>query len=649
MALDHADPLIETPATGSPADPAQRPDIFRALFDDSTIGMFHSTVDGRFLLVNRAFARQLGYDDAAGLIAETNDTGRQHYAVPEERAAMIRQLRRDGHVDGFAVEGRRRDGTRFWCSLSARLLPAADGGDPTVLGTVVDVSELVRTQSQLDMAAAEVGRVFDNAAEGIYRSTPDGRQLRANPALVRLNGYASEAELLAAVNDIATEWYVDPGRRAAFKALLERDGRIAGFESEVYRHKTRERIWVSENAWVVRDRAGRTLFYEGTVIDITERRRAAQALADNEERFRDFAETASDWFWETDAEHRFSYMSPRVSSTYRIPPNRSLGLRRTDIAWDVEAEPEKWKEHQATLDRHEAFRDFTYRNWLEGEEFIHISVSGKPVFDAAGRFRGYRGTARDITEQVQAEERLRTAMMEAEAANQAKISFLANMSHELRTPLNAILGFSEMIRDQLLGPRSPRYAEYAGFISDSGSHLLTLVNDVLDMAKIDAGHMTLSPSAVDLPMLIRRQVAMMQPRAAARGVAIEVDCPADFPRIEVDELRMRQIVLNLLSNAVKFTMAEGRVTATARIDAAGRPTIAIADTGIGMTPEEVALALEPFRQVETHMDRTQEGTGLGLPITRNLVVLHGGELAIQSEPGRGTTVEVILPASVVVL
>jgi signal transduction histidine kinase len=271
------------------------------------------------------------------------------------------------------------------------------------------------------------------------------------------------------------------------------------------------------------------------------------------------------------------------------------------------------------------------------------------VFDAEGRFQGYRGTARDITEQVQAEERLRAAMMEAEAANQAKISFLANMSHELRTPLNAILGFSEMIRDQLLGPDSPRYVEYASFISDSGSHLLTLVNDVLDMAKIDAGHMTLTPSEVDLPALIRRQVAMMAPRATARGVAIAVDCAADFPRLEVDELRMRQIVLNLLSNAVKFTPAQGRVTATARIDAAGRPVIAIADTGIGMTADEIALALEPFRQVETHLDRTQEGTGLGLPITRNLVALHRGELVIASEPGRGTTVEVILPASVVVL
>jgi PAS domain S-box-containing protein len=643
MALDHADPIVQ----------ASRADVFRALFDRAQIGMFWSTLDGRFLLANAALARQLGYNDPASLVAATGAAAgaaaRPLYAVPAHRAAMVEQLRRAGHVDGFAIEGRRRDGTRFWASLSATLLhDGDDGAAPTMLGTLVDVSELARSQTRFNFAAAEVGRVFDNAAEGIYRSTPDGRQLRANPALVRLNGYDSEDELLTAVNDIASEWYVEPGRRAAFKALLERDGRIAGFESEVYRHKTRERIWVSENAWIVRDEQGRALFYEGTVIDITERRRAAQALSDNEERFRDFAETASDWFWETDAEHRFSYMSPRVT-TYGIPRDRSIGMRRIDIAWEVGSEPEKWKAHQATLDRHEPFRDFTYRNWLEGDEFIHITVSGKPVFDAEGRFQGYRGTARDITEQVQAEERLRAAMMEAEAANQAKISFLANMSHELRTPLNAILGFSEMIRDQLLGPDSPRYVEYASFISDSGSHLLTLVNDVLDMAKIDAGHMTLTPSEVDLPALIRRQVAMMAPRATARGVAIAVDCAADFPRLEVDELRMRQIVLNLLSNAVKFTPAQGRVTATARIDAAGRPVIAIADTGIGMTADEIALALEPFRQVETHLDRTQEGTGLGLPITRNLVALHRGELVIASEPGRGTTVEVILPASVVVL
>ena len=644
-----AEPAPSQTQAGTPPQPrGDRADMFRAMVESAAIGMFWSTLDGRFLVVNRALALLLGYPDATSLIAEAGDAVRQLYAIPAHRAAMVEQLRQTGRVEGFTVEGRRRDGTRFWGSISACLHRTDDGDAPTILGTVIDVGALARTQSRFNFAVAEAGRVFDNAAEGIYRSTPDGRQLRANPALVRLNGYDSEEELLTAVNDIASEWYVEPGRRDAFKALLERDGRVSGFESEVYRHKTRERIWVSENAWIVRDEQGRTLFYEGTVVDITDRRTAARALQENEERFRDFAETASDWYWETDAEHRFSYMSPRVQN-FGIPHNRAIGLRRSDIALDAAAEPEKWQAHMAMLDRHEPFRDFTYRNRIEGDQFIHITVSGKPVFDTEGRFQGYRGTARDITEQVQAEDRLRAAILEAEAANLAKISFLANMSHELRTPLNAILGFSEMIRDQLLGPASPRYSEYAGFISESGKHLLNLVNDVLDMAKIDAGRMTLTLTEVELAPLVERQVSMMQPKAAERGVAIQVHVADGFPRLKVDELRLRQIVLNLLSNAVKFTPAGGTVTIAAALDDTGRAVISVADTGIGMTEEEIGLALQPFRQIETHLDRTQEGTGLGLPITRNLIALHGGELVLTSVPGRGTTARATLPASAVVL
>ncbi len=631
--------MTRTTKTGAATDR----DAFRTIFDIANVGIFQTTPAGKFLRANAALARMLGYDNPEQLIASTTDMTHQRYADPARRTEMLHLLNHHGRVENALVEARRRDGSTMWVSVSAAAVKTSDGKVASYIGTAVDVTDLVRAQEALARAGSDFRRIFDNAAEGMYQSSPDGHQLRANPALVRLNGYASEEEMLTAVNDIATEWYVDPGRRGEFKRRLDRDGRVAEFESEIYRHKTRERIWISENAWIVRDAGGRPLFYEGTVIDITARKAVEAALMESERRFRDFAEAASDGFWETGPDHRFTFLSERRNLP-GFDPATNIGKARWEIALDLEEEPEKWREHRAKLDRHEPFRDYVYRSRLDGR-ILHNSISGKPRFDASGRFQGYRGTSRDVTATVIAEDRLRQAMHEAEEANQSKVAFLANMSHELRTPLNAILGFAEVIRDRLFGPADERYAGYAKFICESGEHLLTLINDILDMAKMDAGRLQLFDSDFDLAALIERQHAMLSRRAAERGVKLELELPPDLPLVRADEVRMRQIVLNLLSNAVKFTPTGGTVRLSAGVGGDGRLAIAVADTGIGMTGDEIELAMQPFRQIDADLARRYEGTGLGLPITKSLVTLHGGELVIESQKGKGTVVTVLLPAS----
>jgi PAS domain S-box-containing protein len=629
-----------------PTKPLSLPQLHRAVFEHANVGMFQSTPAGKYLHVNLVMARLLGFASPAELIAATEHIA-QYYVDPSQRDAILRQLAADGYVEGVVVEHFRRDGSTAWASLSATAIYDPAGQVVSFIGTVVDVGELVRTQSAFRDAADHLQRIFDNATEGMYRSTPDGRQLRANRALVRLNGYASETDLLAGVNNIALEWYVEPGRRDEFKRLLDRDGTVTDFESEVYRHKTRERIWVLENAWLVRDDLGRPLFYEGTVVDITERKRTQLALQKSERRFRDLAETASDWSWETGPDHRFTHV-PDLSVIRGVASPSRIGKTRAEIALGVADEPEKWAQHQDLQDRHLPFRDFVYRTQLGDGRVIHVSVSGKPMFDESGRFAGYRGSARDVTAAVLSEQRLRRAMEEAEAANQAKVSFLANVSHELRTPLNAILGFAEVIRDRVLGPDDPRYIQYAGFICESGTHLLNLISDILDMAKIDAGGLELYESDVDLGLLLSRQATLMHQRAQERGVGLKVDLSSPMPLVRADEQRLRQIVLNLLSNAVKFTRSGGSIVARAELAPDGRPAIVVADTGCGMTADEIALALQPFRQTDADIARRHEGTGLGLPITKNLVDLHDGELKITSVKDKGTEIAVVLPASRIV-
>ena len=250
----------------------------------------------------------------------------------------------------------------------------------------------------------------------------------------------------------------------------------------------------------------------------------------------------------------------------------------------------------------------------------------------------------DITELKLREEHLQAAKEEAEKASEAKTKFLATISHELRTPLNAIIGFSELIATEALGKAGIRqYVEYAADIQSSGSHLLGIINDILDIAHSEAGTLSLRPEPMDVAAEIETCRRLVQRQCEGAGHTLAVEIEQELPEIEADPGRIRQILLNLVSNAIKFTPEGGRITVRASPAADGGVDIAVADTGIGMKPEDVALALEPFRQIDNALSRKYEGTGLGLPLTKSLVELHAGTFHIESSPGVGTTIAVHLP------
>jgi len=240
---------------------------------------------------------------------------------------------------------------------------------------------------------------------------------------------------------------------------------------------------------------------------------------------------------------------------------------------------------------------------------------------------------------------LAAGVAKAEAASQAKTEFLANMSHELRTPLNAIIGFSTIIRDEAMGAvGSAKYKEYAGDICSSGEHLLDIINDVLDLVKLEAGSMPAKSEPVNLMEVIGGIVKLTQPSAAAAGLKLVFDADPALRPIESDVTKIRQIAFNLLSNAVKFTANGGIVTVKLWQSSAQRLTrLVVIDNGIGMKEEDLAVALAPFGQVDSGLNRKFEGTGLGLTLSRKLAVTLGGDLKIESRPGTGTTVTVTLP------
>jgi signal transduction histidine kinase len=241
---------------------------------------------------------------------------------------------------------------------------------------------------------------------------------------------------------------------------------------------------------------------------------------------------------------------------------------------------------------------------------------------------------------------LRTARDEAETASRAKSAFLANISHELRTPLNAINGFSQIMKDQMFGPLgNPRYVQYAGLIHESGRHLLQLIEDILDLSKIESGSVELQESTFGAAAAVEVSVGLLIERARRDGVQLYTRIAPDLPDLHADERRFRQIALNLVANAVKFTPEGGTVVVSAGRDEDGAFVLTVGDTGVGIAAEDMARIMAPFVQGGESGDRNLEGAGLGLPLVKLLVDLHGGELAIESTPGKGTTVTVRMPAA----
>jgi signal transduction histidine kinase len=239
---------------------------------------------------------------------------------------------------------------------------------------------------------------------------------------------------------------------------------------------------------------------------------------------------------------------------------------------------------------------------------------------------------------------LAAARDEALLANQHKSAFLANMSHELRTPLNAIIGFSEALLAKLFGEMNPKQAEYLGDIHASGQHLLALINDILDLSKIEAGKLELNVSRVHLPTAIANALVLIHERAARRGVALASEVDPALDEIEADERKLKQVLINLLANAVKFTDAGGKVTVRAA-NAADGVRVEVEDTGIGIAPEHHELIFEEFRQVGNPAAPKQEGTGLGLALVKRLVQLHGGKVWVRSSPGQGSTFGFSIPSA----
>jgi len=376
------------------------------------------------------------------------------------------------------------------------------------------------------------------------------------------------------------------------------------------------------------------------------KKRSAE-LKRSEERFRRLAESTNVVPWAADlSTQQFTYIGPQIAKMSGYPVN----------SWCASG---FWVGHVHPEDRQKTFVDgfkglgdgeysmLEYRIRSAEGRIIHVrnmlTISSKK--DGSRIAQGYM---LDITEMKTAQAKLDDARRQAEEANKTKSEFLANMSHELRTPLNAVIGFAEVMKDELFGPMGDRYKDYAENVHASGRHLLDLINDVLDLSKIEAGKIELIEEETDLGTLLSKCRTVLHERASSAGLHIRLEIPAPLPNVIVDNRRIKQVILNLMSNSIKFTVPGGRITLRGELKAPRGLVITVADTGIGMSKDELEVAFEQFGQIDNELSRNHSGTGLGLPITRSLMELHGGELEIESRKGVGTSAHVWLPLTRVV-
>ena len=507
-----------------------------------------------------------------------------------------------------------------------------------ISGTMHDVTERRQAEERLRQQA----QIFDQIHDAVVYTDTKGNVLSWNKGAEQQSGYRAEEAIGRNI-----DFFVAPQDKQRFWSQLAPVAyRQGSAQFNVWlRHRSGVLFRGHSSSAVVRDPQGRIVGAISCILDVTDEFRAKEALRTSEERLSGILRMAPEAVITMDTELRITLFSDSAARIFGYEAREVLG-QPFDILIP-EALRERHGAHvkafvEGTVDR----LDMYGRSDISGRR---KDGSLFPALASVSKFRLANETVftvllHDIGERKQAEQALIEAKQQAEVANRTKSEFLAHMSHELRTPLNAILGFSQMMMADMLPKEDiDRVHDYATDIFDSGTHLLQVINDLLDLAKIEAGHTELVEGEVDLGDVVATSLRQVDGSARKAGLRVLNNMPNDMPPLWADERKIKQVVLNLLSNAVKFTPRDGQIEVTAGLHENGRMELSVRDTGNGMTEAEVELSLQPFGQIDDAMTRDHEGTGLGLPLSRSFCQLHGGDLEIDSAKCVGTTVLVYLP------
>jgi len=515
------------------------------------------------------------------------------------------------------------------------------------IATVIDELSLSgRLRQQIGAAQERLDDVTRLVSDWIWETGPDLLLITVSPRVSELLGYHPRELTGRSLLDLGD--FVDDRGNAVPSPLDHRHPRPFRDKPFLMRHANgAERHCRMAGLPVFDPESGRFTGYRGTSRDVTAEAMALGMVAQSRTQLTHAIDSISEGFALFDGDERLLLCNQRFLAMYpRSARAIHAGVSFNEIVKHAIASGDILAGEVA-----DGLLAITLTERAKALDAIEFELADGRWIRATDRLTAdgsIVGIRTDITELKHRERALFEAKEAAEGANRAKSEFLANISHELRTPLNAIIGFSELIVAETLGPIAKPYREYMQDVLNSGRHLLEVINDILDLAKAEAGQLALNDEALELKSVVDGVVRLMRERAMRSRLELNASVPASLPPLRADPRKLRQILLNLISNAIKFTPGGGSVSVAAEREVwdgvPGDLVLSVTDTGIGIAPEDIATALKPFGQVDGTLSRKYAGTGLGLPLTRAMVELHGGTIEIQSEVNRGTAVLVRLPS-----
>ncbi len=629
----------------------EREQQLQTIFDLLPVGVSRLNAHRQIIEANRALEEILGLSQVN---MQHSEYTRRKYLRGDgtelafEELPSFQAVRENQTIYNTPVGVVKEDGQTIWTSVSAAPLP--DGGVLVVTSDLTaqkqaeqKLQELNQTlEERVKRRTAEVQDLYDNAPVGYHSLDGDGNFIRLNETALKWRGHARDEMIGRPFKDFIIAEH-RPIFEESFRAFKQQ-GQMEDLEVEIIR-KDGTTFPALLNATAIYDEAGNYVMSRSIVFDITERKKAEAALRESEEQNRLLFEESPNAVILFNMAGRMVRVNRAAEKLTGHPAARLVGHTWSEAGLRPPQQPEPLV---AALEQALPLTDMA-----AAIEFKLVRANGE-IRDVGAHIFGlkiregrhYLAAIRDITQRKQTEQTLRLANAELARAARAKDEFLANMSHELRTPLNAILGLSEVLLEEIRGPINERQQAALHNIESSGRHLLSLINDILDISKMEAGRLELHPESVPVADMCQSSLVFIKETALKKQLRLTFNQDDPLAKVEADPKRLKQILINLLSNAVKFTPTGGHITLEVTTEAAaGVIRFAVKDTGIGISPAGLAQLFQPFTQLDSDLNRQYEGTGLGLALVRRLAELHGGSITVESEgiPGRGSCFTIALP------